>query len=75
MPSARKNVPAIAGGVVGGVVGLALITGLVFWLLRRRAKTPPASSASYAMASQKPISLGGLTSPAEKVCTLVLPYG
>ena len=75
MPSARKNVPAIAGGVVGGVVGLALIAGLVFWLLRRRAKTRPASSDSYDMASQKRTSLGGSTPPADKVCTLVLPYG
>ena len=27
---------AIAGGVVGGVVGLALVAGLAWWFLRRR---------------------------------------
>ena len=64
MPSARKNVSAIAGGVVGGVVGLAVIAGLVFWLLRRRAKT--ASSLLYDMASRNPASLGGPSSPTEK---------
>jgi len=64
MPSARKNGPAIAGGVVGGVVGLAVIGGLVFWLLHRRAKT---RSPLHDMTSRNPASLGGASSPADKV--------
>ena len=37
-PSSQKktNTGVIAGGVVSGVVGLALIACIVFWLLRRR---------------------------------------
>ncbi|KAF1969530.1 hypothetical protein BU23DRAFT_539447 [Bimuria novae-zelandiae CBS 107.79] len=34
----KSNVGAIAGGVVGGVAGLALIAGLLFFLHRRRVK-------------------------------------
>jgi len=35
-PSSKTHVGAIAGGVVAGVVGLALLAGLVFFLARRR---------------------------------------
>jgi len=39
------NTDAIAGGVVGGIVGTALIAGVVFWsvLRRRRARSVPSS--------------------------------
>jgi hypothetical protein len=33
------NVPAIVGGVIGGVAGLAIIICLVIWLARRRKQT------------------------------------
>lgn len=33
--SSKTNVGAIAGGVVGGVAGLALIAGALFYFLRR----------------------------------------
>lgn len=32
----KSNIGAIAGGLVGGVAGLAIIAGLAFWLLRRK---------------------------------------
>ncbi|CAL1716282.1 unnamed protein product [Somion occarium] len=32
----KTNVGAIAGGVIAGVVGLALIAGAIWWFLRRR---------------------------------------
>lgn len=32
----RPPVAAIAGGVVGGVLGLAAVAGLVWWLMRRK---------------------------------------
>ncbi|KAI4137595.1 MAG: hypothetical protein LQ341_005083 [Variospora aurantia] len=35
-PSSSNNTGAIAGGVVGGVVGLALIAGLAYFLYRRK---------------------------------------
>ncbi|KAJ7057232.1 hypothetical protein C8F01DRAFT_1086843 [Mycena amicta] len=45
---AKKHSPAaaIAGGVVAGLVGLAVLAGLLFWCLRRRrrGKTPKRSS-------------------------------
>jgi hypothetical protein len=37
-PSKFNNTGAIAGGVVGGVCGLALIAGLIFLILRRNKK-------------------------------------
>ncbi|KDR73491.1 hypothetical protein GALMADRAFT_251199 [Galerina marginata CBS 339.88] len=53
----KSNAGAIAGGVIGGLIALALIAGLVVWLLRRRRNQSP-TSASYqpAMASQNPVS-------------------
>lgn len=47
--SGHKNTGAIAGGVVGGVLGLALIAGLIFFFLRRRnqGKRVPPSAAIY----------------------------
>lgn len=35
-PSRKNNTAAILGGVVGGVAGLALIAGLLWWLFRYR---------------------------------------
>ncbi|KAL5328920.1 hypothetical protein ACEPPN_002429 [Leptodophora sp. 'Broadleaf-Isolate-01'] len=37
--SSSSNTGAIAGGVVGGFVGLAAIAGLIFFLMRRRKRT------------------------------------
>ncbi|EAU88753.2 hypothetical protein CC1G_01126 [Coprinopsis cinerea okayama7 len=41
----KTNVGAIAGGVIGGVVFLALLGLLIFWLIRRKrnSKIPPSS--------------------------------
>ncbi|GIK03577.1 hypothetical protein Aspvir_007649 [Aspergillus viridinutans] len=39
--SSKTNTGAIAGGVVGGVAGVALIAFLVWWLLSRRSKRQP----------------------------------
>ncbi|GIJ82291.1 hypothetical protein Asppvi_000797 [Aspergillus pseudoviridinutans] len=39
--SSKTNTGAIAGGVVGGVAGVALIAFLVWWLLSRRTKRQP----------------------------------
>ncbi|KAL0577868.1 hypothetical protein V5O48_004104 [Marasmius crinis-equi] len=36
----KSNAGAIAGGVVGGIAGLAIVAGLVFWFLRRRRARP-----------------------------------
>jgi len=66
-PSATKttNVGAIAGSVVGGVVGLALLGILLFLLLRRRNRNTPFPSSAYdpMMASQNAASLGGSLHP------------
>ncbi|KIK08218.1 hypothetical protein K443DRAFT_672712 [Laccaria amethystina LaAM-08-1] len=58
------NVGAIAGGVIGGVILLALIAGYIFWLIRRnnRNKAPPASQMYYGpdtASSPPPMSFGG----------------
>jgi hypothetical protein len=48
--SKKPNADAIAGGVVGGLVGLGIITGLiVFFLLRRR----QSNTALYAYATYR----------------------
>ncbi|GFF28281.1 hypothetical protein IFM46972_02306 [Aspergillus udagawae] len=39
--SSKTNTGAIAGGVVGGVAGVALIAFLVWWLFNRRTKRQP----------------------------------
>jgi hypothetical protein len=55
---------AIAGGVVGGIVGLALLGILLFLFLRRR-NTPssPSSAHDPMMASKNAASLGGSPYP------------
>jgi hypothetical protein len=35
-PSPQNNTAAIAGGVVGGVLGLGLIAGVAFWMWRKK---------------------------------------
>ncbi|KAL1757188.1 hypothetical protein FB107DRAFT_260174 [Schizophyllum commune] len=54
----KTNVGAIAGGVVGGVVGLAAIIGLAFFFLRRRkqqrAKAPSSAYLAPPMSSATP---------------------
>ncbi|KAH9483714.1 hypothetical protein JR316_0003190 [Psilocybe cubensis] len=53
----KSNAGAIAGGVVGGLVGIALLAGLVYLLLRRKKRqSPPSSVHEPVMASQGPLS-------------------
>ena len=52
VPSAFRgssNTGAIAGGVVGGIIGVALITGFAAWftIRRRRARSPRPPSVDY----------------------------
>jgi hypothetical protein len=48
-PIARHNhIGAIVGGVVGGVAGLALIAAVIFFILSRRKKEPPARGRAMA---------------------------
>ncbi|KEF63669.1 uncharacterized protein A1O9_01647 [Exophiala aquamarina CBS 119918] len=69
--SKRSNTGPIAGGVVGGVAGLAVIVGLGYWLGRRRRvqiePSPPAEAGSsqdfkappvYGSVASMPLSLG-----------------
>lgn len=42
-PASFNHTGAIAGGVVGGVAGLALVAGLAFFILRRRQKKKAAT--------------------------------
>ncbi|GFN17206.1 hypothetical protein AtubIFM55763_004357 [Aspergillus tubingensis] len=48
------NTGAIAGGVVGGVAGVAAIAGLLFYFLRRRNKQRPESQTQMHLQPQDP---------------------
>ena len=50
--SSTSHTGAIAGGVVGGVAAIALIAGLVFWLLRRK-RRQNGSQLGYAAPEQQ----------------------
>ncbi|KAF5331188.1 hypothetical protein D9619_005506 [Psilocybe cf. subviscida] len=48
------NKGAIAGGVIGGLLFLALLAGVVFWWLKRRQRSRVAPSAAYIAAHGAP---------------------
>ncbi|OCF39001.1 hypothetical protein I317_07218 [Kwoniella heveanensis CBS 569] len=52
-----SNIPAIAGGVVGGVVGLALVAVLAWFLHRRSQKNR--DDVAYVLRSKEPMDLDG----------------
>jgi len=57
-PAKKSHAGAIAGGVIGGLVGLALIAGLAFWFLRRRrASAAPSATYDPVMTSQTPTAI------------------
>lgn len=60
--SHKTNVGAIAGGTVGGVVGLALIGAGLFFFLRRKKKQTP-TPVAQAEAEKKPSLYGGPEQP------------
>jgi hypothetical protein len=53
-PARTSHTGAIAGGIVGGVCGLALISGLVFFLVRRRGKSRQQAESQQGDTSTRP---------------------
>lgn len=61
--SSKTNIGAIAGGTVGGVVGLALIGAGLFFFLRRKKTKTPTPVAEPEVAEKKPALYGGPEQP------------
>lgn len=75
MSSSKVPVGPIVGGVIGGLILIALLAGFIFWLIRsNRNKTPPSSQLYYGPdtpSSPPPMSFSGTGAPPKLYVSLL----